>query len=344
LNATLARRRDFLLAAMAVMAYPEARAAPPGQRRVVWILEPGTPVHFEERKFGGFSRVRDWFASRGFAHGQNLDLVVNVMPSAKQDAEAYVNQVVASQPDAIMMIAMSEVWLLQNATRRIPIVFYNLGNDPTRVGWVESLRRPGANITGTTLGHEEVQKRAMQALKVIAPSMKRLGLLTQKEAKARMEEMIAQSPFLTKAYEAHNDALKQAASQLGIEVREVVAPEKGPIHEFRAAVAQAGVDALMITDQWPHVMEYLKTAKMPTCGTHFEAAKQGMLLATGFDWNEGEQQAVAMVAAILRGANPATMPVYRNTRYLMAVNRTTARALGLTIPASILVQADKVFD
>jgi hypothetical protein len=92
-----ARRRDFLMAAIAALARPDAIAAPT-QRRVVWILQPGTPLSVEDRKTRGFFRVRDWFASRGFVHGQNLDLVVRVMPSTKRDAEAFLKQLVASQP------------------------------------------------------------------------------------------------------------------------------------------------------------------------------------------------------------------------------------------------------
>jgi putative ABC transport system substrate-binding protein len=140
------------------------------------------------------------------------------------------------------------------------------------------------------------------------------------------------------------DELNKAAAQLGVELRNVVVSEKASVSEFRAAVGAARVNALMTGMLTPQLIEYLITAKMPACGVHFKSVKQGMPLAMSFDWQEGEQQAVAMAASILKGADPATTPVYRHKRYLMALNRSTARAIGLTIPDSILLQADEIFD
>jgi ABC-type uncharacterized transport system substrate-binding protein len=92
------------------------------------------------------------------------------------------------------------------------------------------------------------------------------------------------------------------------------------------------------------VGESLKASRILSCGHGLASLKKGLLLALGWDWLEGEAQAVAMAASILRGTSPATIPVYRHERRFVGVNLRTARAMGLTVPASIRLQATEVID
>jgi putative ABC transport system substrate-binding protein len=142
----------------------------------------------------------------------------------------------------------------------------------------------------------------------------------------------------------HGEARQMAASRLGIEIREIVVPEKATLAMAVDAIRKSRSDALVIWKEPPGLVAFLEKARIPACGLRFAFAQNGGLLAVSFDWEEGDKQAVAIVARILRGESPATIPVYQHNDYGFAVNLRTARAMGITIPASIRIQATEVIE
>ncbi len=282
-------------------------------------------------------RFRALFAEYGWVEGRNIALsFVDIVGAPKAEAEARAREVVASRPDAILIVGSTEIGIFKRLTKDIPIVFYNLGFDPARLGLVESLRRPGGNITGTALHFERLWAKAWEMLKEIHPAMKRGGVLGEPidlddEVERGMDSI-------------HRDAWRAAASRLGIEIREIVVPEKATLAMAEEAIRKSKSDALVIWMEPPGLIAFLEKARIPACGLRFAFAQNGGLLAVSFDWEEGDKQAVAIVARILRGESPATIPVYQHNDYGFAVNLRTARAMGITIPAAIRIQATEVIE
>jgi putative tryptophan/tyrosine transport system substrate-binding protein len=328
------RRRFVRTLALALAAAPawSLGQAPAHPARVVITYKPNEAT---------LDRIRKTFAEHGLVDGRNLLIsVVDVRGATPREAfEQQAKDVVASRPDAILMLGGDEMALFKRLTRTIPLVFINYFLDPARVGIVESLRHPGANITGTYHDWDEIQSRSWGLLKEFRPAMKRGGDLS--------------GPWPAYAERGSHEAWKSAMrsarnrvrAQLGIEVVDIELSTSAPLEVAAAAIRKAGAEALNVYQYRtrPDFTAWLQAKKIPALG-HYQFAKEGGLLAFTFRFTEGERQAIGIVARILRGESPATIPVYQSTEYLVFVNRRTARAMGLEVPASILIQASEVFD
>jgi putative ABC transport system substrate-binding protein len=281
------------------------------------------------------------FAKHDWVEGRNLAMSsVDIVNAPKAEAEARAREVVAGRPDAILMLPGAEMALFKRLTNDIPVVFYNLAIDPSKIGLVESLRRPGGNFTGTSHNYELLNTKAWAMLKEIHPAMKRGGSLGEKNSDNDFYKAFP------KAESIDQESMKSAARFLGIEIREIIVPKDATFAMVVEAIRKPKPDALVI--DWnltkiPGLMAFLEKAGILTCGT-LEVVRNGGLLALTFDFSEGAKQAVAIVARILRGESPATIPVYQGTRYGLALNLRTARAMRLTIPASIRIQATEVIE
>lgn len=321
----------LLLGAASLFGGREGRTqAPP--KRVIWL---GAS---EE----GQMRIRGGFASQNLVDGRDVALAFEaIRNSSKEAAEAQADELVRRRPDVIISVANWTIDLLKRRTQRIPIVFYNVGFDPSRLGWVETLRRPGANMTGTTNMGDQWMTKQWQLLKEVRPSMKRGGLCWWKEEMAT-EWAIEAALGLEPSQRIVREVLDRIEVQLGIEIVDVKLSLGATDREFAEAMRKNRPEALALNSQTDSFIAFARAARIPTCGHRFESVRRGLLMAVSWDWLEGETQAVAMAARILRGESPATMPVYRNTRYFVAVNLATARATGIEIPASILLRADEI--
>jgi putative ABC transport system substrate-binding protein len=283
------------------------------------------------------------FAKHGWIDGHNLALsFVDIREAPEAEAEARAREVIASRPDAILMLASAEVAIFKRLTKDIPFVFYNGGADPARIGLVESLRRPGGNITGTSLHMDQIWPKAWAMLKEIHPAMKRGGVLVDLEDHDRRPNEDS-----SRADSVHRESMQAIASRLGIELRDVFVPKGATLVMAMDAIRKSKSEALRIELSWtkfPGLIASLEKARILTCGYTLAFVRDGGLLAVTFDFDEGKKQAVAIVARILRGESPATIPIYESTRYYVAVNLRTARAMGFTIPASIRIQATEVIE
>jgi putative ABC transport system substrate-binding protein len=329
------RREMLVLGAAALLGIGESHAQP-SPKRVIWL------GNFNSRE-RVHARIGKSFASRGLVEGRDFTLTLEeIRGSSLETAEAQVDELVARQPDVIVLVAHWVLVLLKRRTRSIPIVFYNLASDPEKIGLVESLRRPGANFTGTTQMLDQIVSKQWQLLKEVKPSMKRGGRLWSEDDLPRSVRMFDELKTEERLY---RELTRDIEARLGIEIVDIEVSMGASQTEVAAAVKRSKADALLVGNAVPDsLVEFLKTTRIPACAYFFGNVKKGVLLGVSFEWDEGETQAALMAARILRGESPATIPIYRTNRHFVGVNMRTARAMGIEIPASILLQATLVVE
>jgi len=314
-------RRDVLaaLALAAAPAFPSAQA-----KRTFRVAICGGRA---ERKMW-----RGLFAAQGLHDGGNVSLELFDW----DEDPARVREIVASGPDAVLLPGGGLIALFMKATTRIPIVFYSLGADPVTMGLVQSYRRPGGNVTGTTNHGIAVAEKGWEVLKEMRPRAKRIGAFFD-------------TGYLKESwFPLVREAQFTAASHLGLERVEIVVPASGGSATAQRAVTDARVELLDIAwGDWPWAWdfnEFLIQAAIPALWELPWQVKKGGLLALIGSMDEARTEAARIVAAILRGADPATTPVYEVRRIDLTLNLRTARRMNLEIPKSVLLRADTLVE
>lgn len=317
---TMRRRRVLLCALIGAIASGASVAGEKRPARIFWHGDSGNVGSAQAQQ-----RIRAGFASRGLVEGRDIAIVFLV------DDEAPPEKIVAGRPDVIVMLGDIRLGDLRRLTRDIPVVFYNFSADPVRVGLVETLRRPGGNFTGTVVEWDEIVSKYWQLLKELRPAMRR---------GANLREEGDDHAMRSGRYEAE----RRAAERLGIEIRDVFVPRDASATAIAAAVRAAGADGIVVDEfSGPGLGAFVGSTAIPTIGYSFGGVRGGrQLMGISFDWTEGESQAIATVTRILRGERPGTIPVYQARSYGLAVNLRLARAAGIAIPDSVLIQAKEV--
>ena len=271
---------------------------------------------------------------RGWKEGSNILIDFRYAPAGAQ-AQALAKELVALQPDVIFAMSTPATVALQKETRTIPIVF-NYVTDPIGTGFIESFARPGGNLTGLMAYEPSIVGKWLQMLKEIAPNTKRVALLGNPKT--------GPYDYLLRAAEA-------AAPPLGI----VAVPsrvENDAADIGRAIAAIAGVPnsaVIMMPDSTTNahvdlIITLTARNRLPAVYIHKFQVRAGGLMSYGLVDADYYRQAAYYVDRILRGAKPAELPVQTPTKYETALNLKTAKALGLTPPAGLLVAADEVIE
>ena len=246
-----------------------------------------------------------------------------------------VAELVKLAPDVIVAVSSREAVMLRKLTNKIPIVIA-IATDPIGIGLIESYRRPGGNVTGLVWDQEPgVTAKYVEFLKDMIPKLRRLGCLIDPSLNG-----IA-------VYRGH---LEAACAQLGVsalhrEIRTI--DEIGPAVE---ALASQDVQALFCYgspftfSQLPKITAFAAKFRLPDMYIGAGAVRQGGLMSYGPDQNDMQRRAADYVDRILRGANPAELPMALPTKYEFAINRATANRLGLKFPPSLLALADIVIE
>jgi putative ABC transport system substrate-binding protein len=220
----------------------------------------------------------------------------------------------------------------QQATTTIPIVMAGADN-PVELGLVASLARPGGNITGLSNVATEVSGKQLELLKEVVPELSRLAVLWNS----------------TTAAEVHTfSRLQAAAKALGLTVLAADVHEPGQLDAAFAVITQEGANALYVppntlnTTYAQRIIEFATAKRLPTMYGDKRAVAAGGLMSYWPDRAEYRRRAAVYVDKILKGAKPADLPVEQPMRFEMVINLKTAKALGITIPPSLLVLADEV--
>ena len=220
----------------------------------------------------------------------------------------------------------------QTATRTLPIVAHDYETDPVAAGFVATLARPGGNITGMFLDLPEISGKLLELLKTALPGLRRISVLWD--------------PLTGKAQVI---AVEQAARALGIEIQILEARDRALEQTARSA-AEHKAGALLLLGSPVLAASFAKIAdvttanRLPTIALLPAFARAGGLMAYGPDAPDQYRQEGRLVGKILKGANPADLPVERPTKFYFLVNLRTAKTLGLTLPPSLLLRADEVIE
>ena len=323
------RRRSLLgLAIVSAIPHLPLLAQSKGPKRIVWL---GAGNEAAER------RIREGFRSRGVLEGRDMALTFQPLPSRDEAADELAASLVRTRPDVIVLVAHAAIWALKKRTRDIPIVFYNLAFNPATLGFVESLARPGGNLTGTSQGIDEFEKKELQLFRQLVPSLKRLGMISDKAEAERVER--AEPGVMA----WHRGRWRSLEALHGIEIVELRIPQDAGRDEIARIVNASGVEAVHTDTLSPGMQEFVSSSRVPAKCFGFARVRKGCVFGWSFEWLEGERYAVQAVQRILRGESPAVIPVYQ-TPIAIALNRRRARELGIEVPASMLIEAREVYE
>jgi len=242
---------------------------------------------------------------------------------------------VATAPAAIACVGRLETAALQAATHTIPIVFM-MAPDPVEFGFVASLARPGGNTTGFTQISAELDAKRLEVLHEVAPTLSRAAFLINPSFLPRVEERFASAEAMAK--------------RLGITLQRVVATRPSELTAAFAAIQETVSEGLLIQNdpmfgmELQRIIDFAAGHRLPTVFEGSLAAKKGGLATYGIDGVENARLAAGYIARILKGEKPADLPVQQPTRFEFVINLKTAKALGLTVPQTILARANEVIE
>jgi putative tryptophan/tyrosine transport system substrate-binding protein len=281
---------------------------------------------------GGVDAFRDALREHGYIDGKNVVVEPRFAEGHYDRLPALAAELVRLKVDVIVAVTTPAAVVAQRTTATIPIVF-TFSSDPVRNGLVASLARPGGNLTGLTDITAELVQRRLALLKDLAPRVTRVGVLRNPD-----------NPGVAIA----SDELESAARRLGLELYGADVRNAGDVEPAFAVLMKARVGSLIVVADGILAQQNVTIARLatgrrlPLMGWNIGWTKAGALLSYGADTRDVQRQATVYVVKILKGLRPADLPVEQATKFDLVINLKTAKALGLTIPQSILVQADEI--
>ena len=328
------RRREFISLIGGVAAtWPLAARAQQAERmRRIGVLHSGAAddPHIQARNTAFLQALQQL----GWTEGRNIRLDIRWAAADAERIRKYVAELVAFAPDVILATGSSTVGPLLQATRSIPIVF-TLVPDPIGAGFVDNLGRPGGNATGFMLFEYGIGGKFLELLKQIAPGVSRAAVLRDPGITAGIGQFAA---------------VQTAAPSLGIEIMPVNMRDTSEIENGITTFARSANGGLVVTGSPLAVLHrnliitLAARHKLPAVYFEREFAVDGGLISYGPNFIDQFRVAAGYVDRILKGEKPAELPVQAPTKYELVINLKTAKALGLTVPPSLLARADEVIE
>lgn len=325
-------RRKFIAVLTGAAAWPlVGRAQQPERMRRIGVLM----LWPENDPFAQKSRtaVEQTLGRFGWVAGKNIRIDYRFAAGTLALFKTYAAELVGLMPDAILTSTTPGTAALQEQTRTIPIVFVFVA-DPVGQGFVQSLARPGGNITGFSSFDPTLMAKWLQLLKEVAPDLTRVAAIFNPD---------------TTPYAFFTRDIKAAAPSLGMTVTPAPVHDDAGIEEAIAAQArEPGGGLISLPDSFTEthrdaIIAAATRHRLPVIGA-IPLSRSGGLMSYWIDPVDQYAQAASYIDRILRGANPANLPVQRPTKYSMIINLKTAKAIGLTVPPMLLAQADEVIE
>lgn len=326
-------RRSLVTGAFTVLASSATAAAqdrgPPAARARPARIGALTFGTFETRLDG----LREGLRGLGYVEGRDFVLEAREGRGQPRRLTSLARELVALGVDVLVGNATPAVEALRAATRSIPIVMAPAG-DALGSGLVRSLARPGGNVTGLSLALVEMAGKTVELLHVVVPGAKRLACLVH-------EKDPLHAPFLAEA--------GAAAGRLGVAMRPAVVRAAAEVEAAVGAMVSEGVDAVVIQpilvvhpDDRARVTALALRHRLPTASGLAAFAEAGGLLTYASEFKDTWHRAATYVDRLLKGVRAGDLPVERPPTFTLIINLRTARALGLTIPPSVLARADRL--
>jgi len=325
------QRRDFLIAAGAILAAPLAADAQQTVRiaRVGYLAtNPATSPHLRDAFFKG---LRDL----GYIDGRNVVVEIRDAEGKPERFPALVAELIALKVDVIVTTSTAGTLAAKQATETLPIVFAVAAN-PVPDGLVASLARPGGNVTGCSLLLPELVGKCLEQLKQVVPGVRRVAVLWQPGGRGESTDR-----DMVRAAEV-------AARTVGMSVLVVEARDPADFDRAFLDMTKARADALTVLTsatligQRNRLVELAARNRLPAVYPWREAVDAGGLMSYGPDLADNYRRAATYVDKIVKGAKPGDLPVEQPTKFELVINLKTAKSLGLTIPQSVLVRADEL--
>jgi putative tryptophan/tyrosine transport system substrate-binding protein len=309
-----------------------AAAQPPEKVPRVGYLLGGS--HSDPQRQRLLEAFRQGLRELGYMEGQNIAIESRWAEGKDDRFPALAADLVRSKVDVIVAGSGAATQAAQQATRTIPIVMSTVA-DPLGSGLVASLARPGGNVTGMTVMSPDVAGKQLQLLKEVVPKLSRVALLT--------------NPDNPSSARSVREA-EAAARALGVRLQSLEARNPQEIDGAFAAITRERAGALLILpdviflSQRRQMAELATKRRLPAVYGVREYAEAGGLMAYGANYVDLVRRAATFVDKILKGAKPGDLAVEQPTKFELVINLRTAKAIGLTIPPSLLQRADEIID
>jgi putative ABC transport system substrate-binding protein len=324
------KRREFLsLLGGAASAWPLSIQAATGKRPVVGFMVSGSQASYAQNIAGFVQRMREL----GWTDGDNVAIVYRWADGVTERFAEIAAEFVRLKVDVIVTSGSEGIVAAKQATSAIPIVFA-VTADPVAIGLVESLAHPGGNVTGLSGETTDFAGKEIELLRELVPGLQRLAILTNPNSLGMMAE--------TTSVQAAARTVGLDVVTLGVrQAEEITSAFDGLKNKADGFYCVPG--PLMTTNR-VRIVTLALAAKLPAIYGGRDYVDAGGLMSYGPDLVDNYRRAANFVDKILRGTKPADIPVEQPTKLLLFINRTTAKALGLTIPQSILLRADDVIE
>jgi len=326
------KRREFLgVLGGAAATWPVKARAQQTAMPVVGFLSVSS-LDASKTNLGGF---RQGLGENGFVEGRNVTILYRWADGQNDKLPAFAADL-AGRPVAVVVAAggAGAALAAKAATTAIPIVFIG-GSDPVAVGLVASINRPGANVTGILSLASELTAKRLELLRELIPTATAIAVLhnpTYPESKQQLRE------------------IQEAAARTGLNVHAVSANTESDFEPMLATLANQRIDALLVTNdpffssQRKRLATLVGRYAIPAIYAQRQYSEAGGLMSYGTNFIEIYRQVGIYTGRILKGAKPADLPVMQPTKYEIVINLQAAKALGLTVPPTLLARADEVIE
>jgi len=268
----------------------------------------------------------------GYVDGQTIDIAFRAAEGQADRLHGLAKELVALKPNLIFCLGSDVATVAIKVVQGVPLVFV-ASADPVQLGFVESLARPGRQVTGVTLLLDELASKRLELLKEAAPRISRVAIFWNPDH-----------------VESELQLAERAAANIGVTSIQIPLRGSQDTAAALAAATEAQADALYVVSSRQTVLEigrfvdYATQRRIPLAGGWGAWTQAGALLSYGPNVDEMVRLAASYVPKIIKGTTPADLPVQQPTRFELHVNLKTARALGLSMPEAFLLRADKIIE
>jgi putative ABC transport system substrate-binding protein len=325
------RRRDFITLLGGAAAWPVVARAQQASMPVIGLLLAGA----KEPQAPFVAAFRKGLAEAGFVEGRNVSIEYRYAENDRGRLPDLAADLVRRRVALIATLnGMEAAQAAKAASATIPIVF-EVGSDPVSAGLVASFNRPGGNVTGVSILDPLIEP-------------KRLGLLHELAAQAKRFAALINP--LSRNFATMTDELKAGAAAVGVEIEMLAAANEAEIDSAFTRAAQKRIEALLVTtsplfsDQRAQIIPLAARARVPAMYFDPSFAAEGGLASYGPSYPDQVRQVGLYAGRILKGEKPADLPVMQPTKFALIINLKTAKALGLTVPPTLLAIADEVIE